>query len=159
MGSLGLALAGSWAALCGGFDAAWRRIPNYLTLGGHLAGAGMIAATGHGWLGDPWTSCLKAWALALGLTLPAYALRWLGGGDVKLLTAMGLLGGIQVLLTTYVVGALLVAGGLIAWRTLQSWGWVWASPTGKKRNLPFGLGLSVGFEVALANRIFDTGWF
>lgn len=42
--------------------------------------------------------------------VPGYARHWVGGGDVKLGLAMGLLGGIQVTLVTLGAGGLLLAG-------------------------------------------------
>ena len=50
---------------------------------------------------------LLAWLVALVFTLPAYALNWLGAGDVKMLSAFGLLPGLQFMLASYVVAGLL----------------------------------------------------
>jgi prepilin peptidase CpaA len=84
------------------------RIPNTLTLGGLIAGLLLRAFEGieplaHGVLGA---------GLALLIALPFFALRALGGGDVKLLIVVGAFMGEGRL-----VGALLliaVLGGLIA---------------------------------------------
>ena len=46
--------------------------------------------SGTTWLGAPAEQGGWAALLALAFTLPGYALRRLGGGDVKLLTALGL---------------------------------------------------------------------
>jgi prepilin peptidase CpaA len=63
-----------------------RRIPNLLTLGS----AGIAVAAHLIWRGWPAAgSSLAGWALALALLLPFFAVRGIGGGDVKLLAALG----------------------------------------------------------------------
>ncbi len=121
----------------------------------------MLAATGQGWLGASPSSCFAAWGLALVLTLPAYALKRLGAGDIKLLAAMGLAGGIQAMLTAYAIAGLLVGCTAIVWMMAYRWEPLLAAPLAcigidfpavpepKGRMLPFGLGLAIGFVVAL----------
>jgi prepilin peptidase CpaA len=159
---------GSWAVVCGSYDLAVRRIPNTLILGAHGGALAMLAVTGQGWLGASPSSCFAAWALALVLTVPAWVLRRLGAGDAKLLAAMGLLGGMEAMLVAYAVAGLLVGGTAIVWTMAYRWEPllvlqlarigidVPAIPEPKGRMLPFGLGLAIGFVVALvllANRI------
>lgn len=96
------------------WDVASRRIPNGLVLLGvaialvlrSIAGA---AAFGAGVLGA---------SLALGFGLPLFALRALGGGDVKLLVAVGAFLGpgdfVSALLASAIVGG--VIGVLVALR-------------------------------------------
>ena len=121
----------------------------------------MLAVTGQGWLGSTLSSCFTAWVLALALTVPAYALKRLGGGDIKLLAAMGLTGGMEAMLTAYVVASFLVGGAAIVWVMAYRWGSLLTVPLArigldapsmpepKGRMLPFGLGLAIGFVVAL----------
>jgi prepilin peptidase CpaA len=154
-------LMGSWAVACGGYDLAFRRIPNILTLGAHGGALAMLAVTGQGWLGASLSSCFAAWALALALTVPAWVLKRLGAGDAKLLAAMGLLGGMEAMLVAYVVAGLLVGGTAIVWTLAYRWLPLLTPqlarigidapvmPEPKGRMLPFGLGLSIGFVVAL----------
>jgi prepilin peptidase CpaA len=94
--------------------AAWtdlrrREIPNWLTLGGMLAGLAL-----HGWLRG-WEG-LKFSAAGLGLAalifIPLFIMRWLGGGDVKLMGAVGALAGAQNLFVIFVLDAIL--GGAVA---------------------------------------------
>lgn len=69
-----------------GMDLARRRIPNYLTLGGALAGLGFQA----GWRG--WPGLLDGvggMVLGLGLLLWPYLKGGMGAGDVKGLAALG----------------------------------------------------------------------
>ena len=109
-------------------DLRWRRIPNVLTLGsaaaallvhgvtGGLTGVGIAAA---------------GWAVGLVLFLPIFALRGIGGGDVKLMAGLGAWLGpmpaVWLALWTAVAGgafALVVAGAKgYTGRALQNvWG-------------------------------------
>lgn len=154
-------LMGSWAAACGGYDLAFRRIPNVLTLGAHGGALAMLAVTGQGWLGASPSSCFAAWALALILTVAAWVLKRLGAGDAKLLAAMGLAGGMEAMLVAYAIASLLVGGTAIVWMLAYRWMPLLAPqlasigidapaiPEPKGRMLPFGLGLAIGFVVAL----------
>lgn len=86
-----------------------RTIPNWLTLAG--IGAGLALHTYlSGWAG------LKFAAAGLGVSavifLPLFALRFLGGGDVKLMGAVGALSGVQNLIAIFIVDAIL--GGVAA---------------------------------------------
>jgi prepilin peptidase CpaA len=63
-----------------------RRIPNVLTLGAALA-AGAYHLVTAGWSGLG--TAAGGWALGLLLFLPLFLLRGMGGGDVKLLGALG----------------------------------------------------------------------
>ena len=90
-------------------DLRTRRIPNPLILTGLGLGLGLNFVA-RGWTGLGW-SALGA-LLGLGLFLPFFALGGMGGGDVKLLAALGALLGPRDLLAVALVGA--VAGGLFA---------------------------------------------
>lgn len=78
-----------------------------------LTGAVVLVAWGRGVLGASVLSSLLALALALVLTLPAYARKALGGGDVKLMMAIALMGGVRVLVFTFVVAGLFGAAWLV----------------------------------------------
>jgi prepilin peptidase CpaA len=96
-----------WAGV---LDGRFRRIPNWLTVSGLVAGIAVNA-----WLGG-WTgvrSSLLGAALGLGVLLPFVLLRALGGGDWKLVGALGaILGAAQ--LGDVVIAALIVAGVMAA---------------------------------------------
>jgi prepilin peptidase CpaA len=78
--ALAVALAGCVS------DLKTRRIPNVLTLGAASGAAGFHLAAG-GWSGLGWS--LAGWCVGLLMFLPILALRGIGGGDVKLLAALG----------------------------------------------------------------------
>ncbi|MBI5280042.1 MAG: prepilin peptidase [Candidatus Solibacter usitatus] len=86
-----------------------REIPNWLTLGGVAAGLAL----------NPWISGwagLKSAALGLGLAalvfVPIFIMRWLGGGDVKLMAAIGALAGPSNMMVIFVLDA--IFGGVVA---------------------------------------------
>lgn len=102
-----------------------RKIPNWLTLG--AIGAGLLLHTAL----DRWIGLkFSAWGLGLAalIFLPLFVMRWLGGGDVKLMAAVGALAGAENLIVIFVLDALL--GGVAAlvlilvrgrlWRTLRN---------------------------------------
>jgi prepilin peptidase CpaA len=104
--SVVLGLAVALALIAGWTDWRSRRIPNWLTVPGFLAGvsANLLAS---GWAGLK-TSLLGA-GLGLILLLPFVFLRSLGAGDWKLAGALGAIVGWEVL-ANLLMGSVLVAG-------------------------------------------------
>lgn len=89
-------------------DLRTRRIPNVLTVP-----ALALALVLRGIMGvDPFVGGLLAAGIAFLICLPIFALGGLGGGDVKLLTAVGAFLGMDRLWTALFVTA--VAGGVFA---------------------------------------------
>ncbi|HYU47148.1 MAG TPA: A24 family peptidase [Terriglobales bacterium] len=94
-------------AVCAGvFDWRYRRIPNWLTVSGLVAGVGVNTIL-SGWQGME-ASVLGA-LLGLGLLLPFVLLRSLGAGDWKLAGALGACLGLRQLISV-LVGTILLAG-------------------------------------------------
>lgn len=89
-------------------DLRTRRIPNALTLGGLAAALVLRGVVGGGAL----ASGVLAAVLALALAAPLVALGGLGGGDAKLLAAVGGFLGLETLPTALLGTA--VAGGVMA---------------------------------------------
>src|SRR5690606_35662753 len=84
------------------------RIPNLLTVGGLAAALALRALLGP----DPVLPGLAGAGIALAFGLPLFALRGLGGGDVKLLAAVGaFLGPGRLIMALLAAG---VAGGVLA---------------------------------------------
>ncbi|MEY3213389.1 MAG: hypothetical protein RIT28_3870 [Pseudomonadota bacterium] len=97
-----------------GWDLAKRRIPNPLILFGLLLGFGLGLMTGglQG-LGFAFLGALVAFAL----TFPQWAVRWMGGGDAKLMmvvgTFMGPVGVVSALVYATCVHGLVALGMLL----------------------------------------------
>jgi prepilin peptidase CpaA len=102
-------LAAATALLACVTDVRSRRIPNVLTFG-----AALVALAVHFALRGPGAVAWGAigWLLGLLLFLPVFALRGLGGGDVKLLAAFGAFVGPRLVIWTALYGA--IAGGVFA---------------------------------------------
>lgn len=102
-----------WA---GWLDWRSRRIPNWLTVPGLLAGMA-VSTLAAGWAG--FKSGLAGAGLMLALLLPFVILRGLGAGDWKLMGALGAFLGTQQILTVFLL-TLLIAGVMavlqITWR-------------------------------------------
>lgn len=136
-----------WAALVGGSDLARRRIPNYLVFGAAGVACFVLAWSGATPLGNSPLALLAGVILALVLTVPAYLLRQLGAGDVKMLLAVACLGGVSLTLQAFVIGALLA--GLAALVLLRFGHHVgWQTKSGQ-RFLPFGTALAIGVVASL----------
>ncbi len=103
------ACVGGLAASAAISDVRTGRIPNALTFGGAAAGLAWSAA--HAGVGGVATSVLGC-LTGLALFLPLFALGGMGGGDVKLLAAIGAWLGPVGAVQTALWGSL--AGGVVA---------------------------------------------
>jgi len=116
-----------FALVAGVTDLRWRRIPNWWTVPGSLVGFGLNVAA-YGWTGLK--ASLLGCLLGLLLLLPFFALRAIGGGDCKLVTAMGAFVGpgelLQLLLVAVLVNGVLALIFIVtkgrAWKTLKNMG-------------------------------------
>jgi len=99
------------------YDVRYRRIPNWLTIGGVLIGLALNTFLYQGWPGLRFA--LKGLAIGFGVYFVLYALRAMGAGDVKLMAAVGSLVGWEdwfgVFLITALIGGVM-ALILIVWR-------------------------------------------
>lgn len=153
-----------WAIVVAYFDIRYRRIPNVLSLGAWVAALLILLTQGHSLTGASLASTGGAAAFALLVTLPGYLTHRLGAGDVKYLTAIGLLTSLPLTSVCFVIGALgggvLAATWLLAPRILE---WMPAMPDGQMtrrlsawatmpmsdRKMPYGAFLSAGLVAAL----------
>src|ERR1017187_2377719 len=79
------------------YDVRYRRIPNWLSVGGVLLGFALNSFLYQGWPG--FRNSLIGFAVAFCGYLTLYALRAMGAGDVKLMAAVGaIVGGIMALI-------------------------------------------------------------
>jgi len=104
------------AIAAGVLDWRYRRIPNWLTVSGLVAGV-VVNAVLYRWPGLK--DALLGAVLGLGLLLPFVLIRSLGAGDWKLAGALGACLGWRQLLSV-LVGTVLVAGvmalGVVVWK-------------------------------------------
>jgi len=93
------------------YDVRYRRIPNWLTLAGVLAG---VALNGFLDQGRPglFVSSLLGLAMAFGVYFVLYALRAMGAGDVKMMAAVGAIVGWRDWFGIFIITAMI--GGIMA---------------------------------------------
>ena len=92
------------------YDLRYRRIPNWLTLSGVVAGLAMNAVLDPIWPGIAFS--LKGLGIGFGVYFLLYAIRAMGAGDVKLMAAVGAVVGWQNWFAIFIVTAVL--GGVLA---------------------------------------------
>lgn len=152
-----------WACSIAYFDARYRRIPNVLSLGAWLLAAVVLLTRHTSMTGEPVSSALFAAGFGLLVTLPAYALKKLGAGDVKFLVGIGLLTSLPVTMACFLVAAL--CGGLLAvfwlnlpillntlparWRPRSKGFGDWAGMPVQDRRMAYGTLLAFGLISAL----------
>jgi prepilin peptidase CpaA len=146
-------------------DIRWRKIPRLLTTA--AVAAGLVFHLVHGGLGWEFASALIATLIAFGVGLSFFQLGAIGGGDVKLITALGALLGLDRWILAMEVAVLAAAligivqalrrgtlgqmlrniGSLLKW--LAGRGGMTAHPTINVRNTtmlraPFGVAAALG---------------
>lgn len=135
-----------WAGLLAWYDLRQRRLPNGLTLGAAAFAIVFLLVSGRSPLG---AGPVSAWTAGIGafvLLSPLCRAGWLGAGDVKLMAAIGLIGGLNVLLLTFVFSSLL---------TLPAALWVFCRdryrgrPASASGRLPQGVFIGLGLMLAL----------
>ncbi len=97
------------ALLAGAWDIRTRRIPNWLVLPALLLG---FLLNGFLFYGPGLLRAAAGFGLALLIYMPMYILRGMGGGDVKLMAALGAIAGWRYWLAIFILTGLL--GGVLA---------------------------------------------
>jgi len=162
-----------FVALCIASDVRSRRIPNVLCLGGMVGGLVLNIVLG-GVAGG--LHSVAGLAAAIVLLLPAFAVGGIGGGDVKMMGALGALVGVPLVVAGLVCG--MVTGGVIMllhlWRLgrvreklMSTWNIVVAALAGGSLDplrapsmdpnaisLPYSVPLGVGVFLAVSARLF-----
>ncbi|MEG2076811.1 MAG: A24 family peptidase [Victivallaceae bacterium] len=103
-----------WLVMLGWYDCCYRRLPNYLTLGG--AALFLLLRLGDGGWGSCWNALLGGVIGGAFLLLP-FLMRGAGAGDLKMFFAVGILVGYPgiflVMILASVFGLILGAGMLL----------------------------------------------
>lgn len=146
----------AWATVAAGADARYRRLPNWLTLGGLLGGGLYALVAGTSLLGGSPANAMLAATIGFLALFPAYLAGWMGAGDVKLFAAMGMLAGGKVLLSTWIIGSIVTGIGALVFIMLKQGLVPVDVPT--KRPLPFGVGLAVGFVSSVLDIVPILDW-
>ncbi|HTW91246.1 MAG TPA: A24 family peptidase [bacterium] len=151
--------------LCAYWDIRYRKIPNWATLPSIVLGFGMSCMF-HGWGGTKASGLGFLFGFASLLVL--FVLGWMGGGDVKLMAAVGALKGYPFvvsalfysLIVALVIGIVLLIWNRKAWRTFKSLFFVVGSRVSRlvpkqdinrqeTQKIPFGLAIVVGTVFAM----------
>jgi prepilin peptidase CpaA len=113
------------------YDMRYRRIPNWLTVSGVVAGLALnawLAPDGNAWRGLLFS--LKGLGLGFGLYFVLHLLRAMGAGDVKLMAAVGAMVGWEDWFGIFLITA--IAGGIT--------GLMLAVARGRLKNTVFNVG-------------------
>ena len=102
-----------WVAAAAALDVRTRRIPNALVLVGLMLGLGIASFEAS------LTTALSGAAVALGVGIVPFALRALGGGDVKASIVVGLFVGPTGVLKALLLTALLCGAYASVWWLVQ----------------------------------------
>ena len=135
-----------WCLIVISFDLHQRRIPNALALGACVTALVHVLLTGHTVLGASWQSMLMGVGIGLILTLPAYALRLLGGGDVKLMLALALMGSWYFTMLAFVMATMLAILFVLTHHFLAH---LRSGSRKPKRWIPYGAAFSAGLVCAI----------
>ena len=123
------------------FDLTRHRIPNFLTYSGLLAGLLIFLLFRR----DQLTDFPIAFLIAFGVYYVCYMFGWLGGGDVKLMSMVGLLGGkgflVEVMLYSAVIGGLIALGVALAL--------LFRSRSPRGANIPYGTAIVSGIYLVI----------
>jgi prepilin peptidase CpaA len=160
------------AALCWQ-DCKYRRLPNILTLG--MAAGALVWRFGYGRLPLFLDGVYGGLAAGLFLLIP-FLLRGAGGGDVKMLMAVGCLGGLHripmLLFCTsaagFVMAVVMLVGGKVDGSRLKHWArcifdWRYDRKAGRENlppktdervRLPFGVAIAIGTWITLGLEFF-----
>ncbi len=168
-----LVLATPWLlALCWS-DCKYRRLPNYLTLG--MMAVVLIWRLGYGGLPLFLDGLYGGLACALFLLIP-FLLRGAGGGDLKMLSAVGCMVGLRripmLLFCTsaagFVMAVVMLIAGKVDGSRLKHWGrcifdWRYDRKAGREAlppktdervRLPFGVAIAIGLWLTLVLELF-----
>lgn len=122
-------------------DVARRKIPNWFCLA--VAALAIVAAIIVGPTLALWQNAV-IFAALLAVGVPLFAAGWLGGGDVKLLAALGLWANFAAIFP--LLAGILITGGVLAAVSL----FVRRKPAaGRSRGVPYGVAIAVGAAIVM----------
>ena len=122
-------------------DIVRRKISNWLCLAVILTA--IAAAIAIGPTLALWQNA-ACFGLLLAIGTPLFAAKWLGGGDVKLIAALGLWANFAVILP--LIAFILIGGGVLAAISMAVRG---GRAANRARGIPYGVAIAVGAGVVL----------
>jgi len=143
------AIITTWSVFIAVSDYRQRRIPNGLTMGAAVIAVAYLLLCHKSLLGASPFSASLAGIGAICLLIPFSRLGWLGMGDIKLMSAIGLMGGIETLTLVFVLSSLL-ALPVALWLQLLRHKRQSAS---ERRHLPQGVFLALGLILSLISGV------
>lgn len=106
----------AWGLGCAVMDYRQRRIPNSLTVGGTIVAIVYLLFDGNSILGASPASAISAGIGVILVSIPCLWLGWLGAGDVKMMSTIGFIGGVNTLILTFVFSSFLtIVAVLFLW--------------------------------------------
>jgi len=130
-------------------DIARRQISTWLCLAVMLTAVASAIATGPALA--LWQNAL-CFALLLALGTPLFAAKWLGGGDVKLIAAVGLWANFAVILP--LIAFILIGGGVLAAISLAVRR---GRAAHRAKGVPYGVAIALGAAIVLLQpALFET---
>jgi len=137
----------AWGCGCALTDCKYRRIPNALTFGAASVAIFYLAINGHSILDASPASAVSAGIGAIIVFAPMLWRRWLGAGDIKMMSAIGFIGGVEILTITFIFSSFLTLPVIL---------WLWLKATinqhpsrMKNVKLPQGLFIALGLFLSL----------
>lgn len=149
--SLITALLLLWAVVIAVIDWRQRRVPNLLLLALLGLAVAWLVWCGQGLLMAAWPASLLGGAVALLVTLPGYAVKKFGAGDVKLAAVLGFVQGWPHVSWTLLLAGLLLGAASLA--VVSRYGFAKA----RALRIPAALYLLVGFAIVLLMQLSITG--
>lgn len=141
----------AWSLLIIFYDISSRTIPNYLSIGSILMAILVLSVTGQTVTHEPVSAAFIGLIIAILITIPAYAFKLMGAGDVKLLCGISLLCGVNVMITSFVIASLSLFVILIILSRIYLLNFILplniktlALRAPKEKYIPFGAAIAVG---------------
>lgn len=142
------------------WDIRSRRVPNWLVAAGVVLSVTLIKLGGVQALAYDWQDFWLGGAIAFACFLPLYAFGWMGAGDVKFFTVVGLLAGWHGLVAVWLVSSMISGLHALAIMVLRQFdassppAWIvmrvcpaivrWDTAQAGRRGIPYAAYMAIG---------------
>ena len=137
-----------------------RRVPNWLVVAGVMLSVALIEFGGVQHLAYDWQDFWLGGAIAFACFLPLYAVGWMGAGDVKFFTVVGLLAGWHGIVAVWLVSSMISGLHALAIMVLRQFdassppAWIvmrvcpaivrWDTAQAGRRGIPYAAYMAIG---------------